>query len=329
MEYLDKRELTDAWLTAAQRARIVDLKADVPFGEPCVIDEAVCAMGVFDGVHEGHRYIIGTAVKQAASLGLPVAVITFDHDPDELFLPLERQRKLMTNEDRLAHLATLEVAHVLVIPFDEALAARSPRDFLDGVIAAQGTPRAIHVGRDFHFGSRALGTVDDLRQWGSKRGCEVVGHDLLTTDGAAVRATRIRDALAAGHLEEANNLLRRPFYLRGRVVPGRYVGRELGFPTANIVPEAGLAPLGDGVYGGYVLVDDLPYKAAISVGVPVTFSETNATIEAHLLDFTGDLYGAHVKLAFVEYLRPMRAFESVEELVRTVNANIAWVQENL
>jgi riboflavin kinase/FMN adenylyltransferase len=319
----DQRHLTDASLAQARQARTVVL------GEDCVIGDAVCAMGVFDGVHEGHRYIIGAAIEQAADLGVPTCIITFDSDPDELFLSAERQRKLLNNADRLAWLATLDVAYVLVIPFDGVLAARSPRDFLDSVIAPHCTPRAIHVGHDFHFGSRALGTVANLRDWSEERGCEVHGHELFTSRGAPVTATRIRDLLVAGRLAEANALLKRPFYLRGRVVPGRYVGHELGFPTANIVPDIGLVVPGDGVYGGYVLVNDVPYPAAVSVGAPVTFELSAATIEAHLLDFADNLYGAEVKLVFVEYLRGMRAFDGVEELIATVNSNIAWVRDNL
>jgi riboflavin kinase/FMN adenylyltransferase len=298
------------------KTRIVSLSSDLELGP------FVCAIGVFDGLHEGHRFIIGQAVDQARRLNIPAVVITFDRDPDELFLEPAAQRKLLINEDRIALLATSGVDAVLVIPFDIALAAREPLEFLNAVIAAHGTPYGIHIGADFRFGNRALGTVDDLRLWVAQRGCETFAHKLFFDEGLPVTSTRIRDALQAGELALANRLLTRPYFLWARVVEGRNIGEKLGFPTANLELEERLVRPADGVYAGVVVVDEKPYRAAISVGVPATFAGAPPTIEAHLLDFDGILYGHRLKTFFLEYLREMRGFASVEDLQATVRKNI-------
>jgi riboflavin kinase/FMN adenylyltransferase len=301
---------------AGKAARILSPTAELDLGA------FVCAIGVFDGLHEGHRFVIGQAVDQARRLGVSTVAITFDQDPDELFLQPASQRKLLINEDRIALLATSGVDAVFVIPFDETFASKEPLEFLNAVIAAHGTPRGIHVGADFRFGSKAHGTVDDLRLWSAERDCEVFAHKLLTDEGLPVTATRIRNALQAGELTLANQLLTRPHFLWAWVTQGRNLGRELGFPTANLELEEHLVRPADGVYAGVVEVDKNLYRTAVSVGVPATFAGASATIEAHLLDFDGDLYGRRLKVHFLEYLRPMQGFSSIDDLQHAVQANI-------
>ncbi|MDR1015078.1 MAG: riboflavin biosynthesis protein RibF [Coriobacteriales bacterium] len=299
-----------------QAAPVIPLAADSALGA------IVCAIGVFDGVHEGHRFLLGEAVAQARRVGAAAVAITFDRDPDEFFLDAAAQRKLLVNEDRIGMLAESGVDAVLVVPFDALLASKAPLDFLNAVIAAHGIPRGIHVGADFRFGHRARGTVDDLRLWGADRDCAVFSHRLLTDEGLPVTSTRIRDALETGELALANQLLTRPHFLWARVTAGRNMGRRLGFPTANLELEERLVRPADGVYAGVAELGDERYRAAISVGVPATFAGASATIEAHLLDFEGDLYGRRLKVSFVEYLRPMQAFSGIDELKRTVQADI-------
>jgi riboflavin kinase/FMN adenylyltransferase len=316
--------LQDARLQAACSAKIVTYSPQMPD-----IGDCVCAVGVFDGVHQGHQYLIGQAVAEARRRGMSSMVVTFDIDPDELFLSRERIRKLLSNADRLDWLAATDVDYVLVIPFVPELADTEPAQFLDLVFTGAIRPRGIHVGQDFRYGHKARGQVDDLRSWAEAHGCDLQAHILVCDHGLPVTATRIRDVLAGGGLDEANLLLTRPYYLRATVVRGREVGRELGFPTANISLDEPYAQIADGVYGGYAYVDDQPYKAAISVGLPATFEEAQPSIEAHLLDFDGNLYQKQVKLAFLERIRAMHGFESIDELKATVNANIAWVREHI
>ncbi|MDR0347140.1 MAG: riboflavin biosynthesis protein RibF [Coriobacteriales bacterium] len=299
------------------RARIVHPSTELELGA------FVCAIGVFDGLHEGHQFVIGKAIEQARELGVPALVITFDQDPDELFLAPDSQRKLLINEDRIAFLADSGVDMVFVIPFNLALASKNPTQFLDTVIAAHGFPRGIHIGYDFHFGHRASGAVDDLRLWAANRGCEIFAYKLFSNESLPVTSTRIRNALEAGDLALANRLLTRPYFLWARVIAGRRMGKELGFPTANLELEERLVRPADGVYAGVVPIEGTLYRAAISVGVPATFEGASATIEAHLLDFEGDLYAQRIRVFFLEYLREMQAFANPEELQRVVQENIA------
>lgn len=287
-----------------------------------------CAFGVFDGVHRGHRFLLDCARETARESGGASVALTFDIDPDEVFHP-DRLKKLMTNEERVAMLAESGVDVVAVLPFTRDFAASSPEEFLvqtfDGSV-----PAYLHVGYDFKFGARARGTVEDLDAWGFAGGTTVQAHGLKSEEGAPITATRIRLLLADGDIEEANRLLGRPYFMTGTVAPGRGEGADMGFRTANLVVPDQLRPLGDGVYAAYATVDGMRYKAAVNVGVAATFADrATATCEVHLLDFDGDLYGRPVKVEFLHWLRPMKKFDDVDELIATVQGNIAWVRENL
>lgn len=302
-------------------------KAD-PAYDSAFLAGASVAFGVFDGVHEGHRFIIGEAVNTAREENARSAVITFDTDPDELFAP-DRLKKLMTNEARIAKLAELDVDAVVVLPFSREFAAQAPEDFLEACFGG-GVPSHIHIGSDFHFGRRAAGNVDSLRAWGAERGMAVHGHELLAEGGRPVSATRVRGLLAEGEVAAANELLGRPYALSGTVRPGRGEGADFGFATANLEVEPIMLAIGEGVYAAYAVVDGERYKAAVNVGVPATFADAStANIEVHILDFARDIYGQPIAVEFVEWLRPMRAFDSTDELIATVMGNIAWVRENL
>ena len=288
---------------------------------------SVCAFGVFDGVHAGHQFLLDCARRQAQERGAAFAILTFDTDPDERFHPA-RLKKLMSNEARLQKLAALSDA-VVVLPFTREFSSLSPIEFLDETLGGN-VPLALHVGCDIRFGAKAQGTVDDLSLWGSAHGMEVRAHKLFETEGAAVTATRIRLLLEKGEIEEANKLLGYPYSLVGRVLAGRGEGANMGFRTANLIVEDQLRVLGDGVYAAYATVGEVRYKAAVNVGVAATFAATaTATCEAHLLDFEGNLYGETLTLEFVHWLRPMKKFDSLDELIATVNDNISWVRANL
>lgn len=288
---------------------------------------ASCAFGVFDGVHKGHAYLLDRARDEARRLGGRFVVITFDIDPDERFHP-DSLKKLMTNDARIALLSELCDA-VAVLPFTAEFAGSSPQAFLDATFAS-GVPAALHVGVDVRFGAKAAGTVEDLRAWGDAHGMVVRAHELLGIDGAPVTATRIRGLLGAGDIAEANKLLGRRYSVEGTVYAGRGEGADMGFRTANLKMPPQLRTLADGVYAAYAVVDGARYKAAVNVGVAATFADrSTATCEAHLLHFQGDLYGKDVEIEFAEWLRPMRKFDDIDELIATVKDNIRWVDENL
>lgn len=293
-----------------------------------LFEGASCAFGVFDGVHRGHQFLIDCAKDTAfESAGKSIA-LTFDKDPDEVFRP-EKLKKLMTNEERLRALSSTGVDIVAVLPFTREFAASSPDEFLEKTF--NGFPPAhLHVGYDFRFGVKASGDVCDLKEWGRDVNSCIHAHELKSLDGDAITATRIRGLLAQTDIQAANKLLGHPYYVTGVVQPGRGEGEDLGFRTANLVLSDQIQALGDGVYACYATVDDTRYKAAVSVGVsPVFEGKTQATCEAHLIDFSGDLYGKEIKIEFVYLLRPMIRFESVEELIATVQSNIAWTKANL
>ena len=302
--------------------------------------QTVCVIGVFDGVHLGHQYLISQAAIQAEALGIPVLIATFDRDPDELFFPEQASRKLLSDDERLQRLALTGFGSVptsandggskttgtspivLALPFNKELASLSPDDFLNQVLLKHCSPRAIHVGADFRFGHKASGDVSALSQWAIAHGAQVFGHHLLDDGGQPITATRIRDALSSGNLEEANRLLTRPHHIAGTVVRGRGFGRDVGFPTANIAATSGVMLPADGVYAGFLQCADELLPAAISVGVPLTFEGVQATVEVYVLDYDGDLYDSQVVVYFVERLRPMIAFATVADLSNQIGKDV-------
>ena len=302
----------------------------------CSVDEAFdhellsgtsCAFGVFDGVHRGHRFLIDEAKRTAAEFGGRSVALTFDIDPDERF-HADRLKKLMTNERRIEALARTGVDMVAVLPFTPAFAAQAPLDFLSATFG-ESFPAALHVGCDFHFGAKAAGQVSDLQEWADVRGVRVFAHDLKSAFDKPITATRIRLLLAEGRCEDAVDLLGHPYSFDGVVTAGRGEGSGMGFCTANIELPPLMQTLGEGVYAAWATVGGMRYKAAMSMGVAPTFAEAVATSEVHILDFSGSIYGETVTVEPVHYLRPMIKFDSVDDLIAEVQANIAWVRANL
>lgn len=287
-----------------------------------------CAFGVFDGVHRGHRFLIECARRTAYESNGRSVALTFDIDPDEMFHP-QRLKKLMTNEERIEMLAKSGVNDVVVLPFTPEFAASTPTEFLERTFGGA-VPAYLHVGTDFEFGAKAAGRVSDLEAWGAQGGTQVQAHDLASVGGAPITATRIRLLLGKGDITEANRLLGRPYFVSGTVQPGRGEGADMGFRTANLVIPDQLRALGDGVYAAWADFNGHRFKAAVNVGVAATFADrSTATCEVHLLDFHGDLYGKQITVEFLHWLRPMRKFDSIDELIATVESNIQWVRENL
>ena len=309
-------------------ARSVIIPFDADFDRE-VFDETACVFGVFDGVHKGHRFIIEDAVARAQREGTKSVIITFDRDPDELFGAPDF-RKLMSNERRIETLATLGADAVVVLPFDEKLAAVDALAFLErtfGTVA----PATMHVGSDFRFGAKAAGDVGTLRFWADRSGTEVLAYSLETLDDMPITSTRIRKLLAnpnEGSVEQATELLGEPFTVRGTIEHGRGDGRDFGIRTANMRVPDELLPIANGVYAAEAMVEGKRYPAAVNVGVALTFEdESTANIEAHLLDFDQEVYGQPMELRFLHFLRPMKRFESTEELIATITADIEKTRE--
>ncbi len=297
--------------------RIVELGV-----EPEFVGRAVCAIGVFDGVHAGHQALVRRAVSLARAEGVEAFVITFDRDPDQIVTPESAAPQLLTLAEKTRLLCEAGADAVLVVGFTPEVAALSPSGFLSEVLLSAVDPVAVIVGEDFRFGHRAEGTVETLRHYAEPRGIRVVAHQLVEIDGAAVTSTRIRSLVSQGDVQGAAALLGRTHRVRGTVVRGRGEGTGIGVPTANVAPAAYAALPAHGVYAGRVAVRGRFWPAAISVGIPPTFPQATDVLEAHLVGFEGDLYDAEVSVEFIEKLRDQRAFDSIAELSSAMKADI-------
>lgn len=288
---------------------------------PCVV-----AIGAFDGVHRGHLDLLAHAARDAAERSVTLVAVTFDPDPDEVVCD-HSAPKLTSLSDRICALAQTG-ARVAVVSFTREIAALDHVAFFEDVLAPYLDIRAVHVGSDFRLGRRGASTVEVMRAWGSRRGIDVVGHQLLVDGSAPITATRIRGLVASGDVRAAARELGRRFCVRGVVAPGRGEGTGMGFPTANIEVPCGMQMPADGVYAGFAEVDGVVWPAAINAGVPPMFaaSRASARLEANLIGFAGDLYGKTVSIVFDRLVRPSRTFDSVDELIATVNNDIATIQ---
>ena len=281
---------------------------------------SVVTIGSFDGVHRGHQLIIGRAVERARALGLRCVVVTFDPHPSEVVRPGSHPPLLAPQHRRAELMGELGVDAVLVLPFTLAFSQLSPQDFVRQVLV-----RALHAavvveGPNFRFGHRASGNVELLAEMGAEHGFEVDLLDLTVTgsidDGAPFSSTLTRRLVAEGDVAGAAEVLGRPHRVEGTVVRGAQRGRELGYPTANVETLPHTAIPADGVYAGWLTAADERMPAAISVGTNPTFDGTSRTVEAYAIDRVGlDLYGLHVSVDFLAYLRGMEKFDSIDALL--------------
>lgn len=316
---------------------------------PADFGPAVVTIGKFDGVHTGHRALVAKMRQDAAAIGPEVrtVVVTFDRHPLSVLAPEKCPTALQGVQQKLDLLAETGVDATLVLRFDAERAAQEPRAFVESVLVDHLHTNTVLVGRDFRFGRGGAGDVALLRELGQSFGFAVDVIADVQTPGAErrVSSTWVREALAAGDVETATTLLGRAPSMRGEVVHGLKRGRELGFPTANLEPDAeGVIP-GDGVYAGW-LIDRGPseadtteqgvhevrrYPAAISVGDNPTFVDVpRRQVEAHIIDVTDiDLYGHTVDIQFVERIRGMVAYEGVEPLIRQIAADVVSAREAL
>ncbi len=280
------------------------------------------AIGVFDGVHLGHRELLNAAAKCGR-----LVIVTFAQDPDEFFCP-ERTAHLLSNADRLALLqATFPAAEILALPATLETFSKPAEQFLNE-LGELFHPAHIFVGEDFRFGAKNAGNVQTIAQWGATRGCTCHPYPLVEHGGQPVCATRIRGLLRQGEVEQAFELLNRPHFVAGTVEHGRGEGTQLGFATANITPAPGAAILPrEGVYAGRAHIGTSTYPAAINVGPAASFANATSQLEAHILGFEGDLYNQEIRVAFLKFLRPQRKFENMEELTQTVLHDIETTRE--
>jgi riboflavin kinase/FMN adenylyltransferase len=304
---------------------------------------SVVTIGVFDGVHRGHQATIGHAVKRATDLGIRSVVVTFDPHPSEVVRPGSHPA-VLTEPGYKAELIDQLGADVLcVVPFTVDFSRLTPEAFVHDVLVEHLHARVVVVGENFRFGHRAAGDVALLERLGRTFGFAVESAPLVTENGTVFSSTYIRACVAAGDMAAAAAALGRPHRLEGVVVRGERRGRELGFPTANVLHSRYAAVPAHGVYAGWLELSAPTLSggsgqaspagerrmAAISIGTKPTFAGHQREVEAYLLDFDGDLYGEHVALDFAAHLREMRRYEGVDPLVAQMHEDVAQVRQLL
>ncbi|MFK7791566.1 MAG: bifunctional riboflavin kinase/FAD synthetase [Devosiaceae bacterium] len=286
------------------------LRLAQPDNPPDPTAPRVVMIGNFDGFHRGHQSVAQAALEVAQAQGGEVWLLTFDPHPRAFFSASHNALSSSDVEARLVQ--ALGLNGIYTLTFDKALSSQSPQQFIADNIVARMQASCVVVGHDFRFGKGRAGDASVLRDHG---GFRVVEVDAFADEGGqTVSSTRIRAALSKGHLHEANALLGHRYFVMGEVEHGEKRGRELGYPTANIALDAGNA-LAHGIYATTIKVGGSVYPSVASFGRRPTFGDKPPLLEVHLFDYSGDLYGQQVEVAFHSYLRPELKFDGVEPLI--------------
>lgn len=296
---------------------------------PDHVPPCVATIGFFDGVHRGHQYLLQQVRHIAGQEQLLSAVVTFDVHPRQVVKADYRPELLTPLDCKLALLEATGIDLCWVLRFDAQMAAMSAREFMAQVLARQMHVGCLVVGYDHHFGHDPHASFDDYVRWGGEAGIRVVHADELDVADASVSSSRIRRALRQGDVVEADRCLGRPYALTGTVVGGEQQGRKMGFPTANLslVEPCQLVPA-SGVYEVAAQIDDKPavYTAMMNIGTRPTFHGDHLTLEVHILQFDGNLYGHRLTVAFRRRLREERPFDSPEALARQLRQDISSIE---
>lgn len=289
---------------------------------------SVVALGVFDGIHLGHREILARAVERARAEGLLSVACTFDRHPREILQPERAPLPITTLDERLELMGETGIETTLVLPFTRELAGLEPETFVKDVLVDRLRARIVVVGTDHRFGRGARGDAGLLETLGAQLGFAVDVVPPLQIDGEAVSSTGVRAALQRGDVERAARLLGRPYTVCGEVVRGAGRGRTLGFPTANVRTERPLI-VPTGVYACRARCGGGAYRAMVNVGNRPTFEGQDYAVEAYLLDFSGDIYDRRVCLEFHRRVRDERKFPSVEALKEQIARDVELARTSL
>lgn len=278
----------------------------------------VATLGNFDGVHLGHQAVIGQLAEKSAELRLPSLVMIFEPQPLEFFAPQKNVARLMRLREKLQALRRYAVERVLCVRFNRAFAELSAHDFIEQILVKKLGVKYLVVGDDFRFGHQRAGNFAMLQEAGARFGFQVAHMHTFSVDDTRVSSTRVRTALATGDMALAERLLGRPFRMSGRVEHGNKLGRQLGFPTANLFVHRKVTP----VAGIYVVelfgLEGEPLRGVASVGTRPTVGGTRCLLEVHLFDFDRDIYGRHVHVNFLKKLRDEERYESLSALTAQI-----------
>ncbi len=289
---------------------------------------AVVAIGNFDGVHRGHRAVIAAALARAKALGRPAAALTFEPHPRAFFNPDEPLFRLTDEAAKLRLLASTGLDSAIVLTFDAALANLTAEEFVARILVERFAVSGAVIGFNFHFGMHRAGSPDFLKAEGRKRGFTVDVVPRFEDNGRPVSSGPIRDALATGRVGEAAEMLGFPWFVAGTVIHGDKRGHELGFPTANLRLDVACG-LRNGIYAVRVAAGGRRYDGVASFGRRPMFDNGAVLLEAYLFDFTGDLYGQRIDVAFIDWIRDEQVFDSVEQLVRQMRDDSRRAREAL
>jgi riboflavin kinase/FMN adenylyltransferase len=283
----------------------------------------VATIGNYDGVHLGHQHIIAALRERAAAVGVPAVVVTFEPTPREYFEGSAAPSRLTRLREKLEALESYGVDRVVVLRFDDRMRGMGAGEFVDRLLVTGLGVRHVVVGHDFHFARRREGTIETLRAAGAVHGFSVAEVGQFLVDGERVSSSLVRDALNRGDLERATRLLGRPYRMAGRVRLGKRLGRQLGYPTANLALHRKVVPLW-GIFAvrasGAGLAD---HPAVASLGTRPTVDGTDPLLEVHLFDWDGDLYGRYLDVDFVARLRDEQKFASLDALVAQMHRDAA------
>ena len=285
---------------------------------------AVVTIGTFDGVHKGHQTIIRAIIDKAKSLGGESVIITFHPHPRHIIDPDQRLAQLTSIEEKLQLLEMLGVDHVVVVPFSREFSEMSAEAYIEDFLIGKFRPACIVIGYDHRFGNNRNGDIDMLKAHAASHGIEVDEITEQIINDITINSTKIRKFLLAGKIEPANELLGYPYSFRGLVVKGDAIGRELGYPTANMVPDHRnkLVP-GNGIFAVRVLVPHNNHwlPGIMSIGERPTFDGKDKRIEVHIFDYSGDLYGEMLRVEMVAFTRNQEKFDNRDDLMQAMAAN--------
>lgn len=289
---------------------------------------AALTLGNFDGVHLGHRAIFRRLVDIARKEGCVSIVCTFTPHPLKVLVPEKAPLLLNTSDEKRRLIAASHVDFLAELPFTDKLSSLSPEEFVDQILVQKFQVQHLLVGYDYHFGKNRSGNAEFLKEYGMYRGIQVEVLRPVGADGRPFSSTRVRDKLLRGDVSGVIQLLGRQYNLEGRVDAGEQRGRLMGFPTANLVTDKELLPA-PGVYVVKVRHNLQEYGGVVNIGTRPTFDGGHSSIEVHLLDFTGDLYGQKIRIYFIERLREERKFPDMETLADAIAEDVLAARQIL
>ena len=293
------------------------------------LSASVLTIGNFDGVHLGHQALLSRVVQMANDLKVPSVLMTFEPHPMKVLHPDRHVSRIFDFEDQRKCLEAAGIDQLVVEPFSREFSQVTAERYLNEWIYRPFSPKAVIVGYDFSFGAERKGSIEFLRLRAAELGIDVEVIPPVKVDGELCSSTRIRQALDVGDVKMARKLLGRSFYIQGLVERGAGRGRTIGVATANLRTSAESIPA-QGVYAAFATTRSGRFKAVVNIGSNPTFLHAgHVTVEAHLLDFSTDLYGEHLRLEFVDRLRSERKFSGVEELVKQIQLDIVQGREVL